>query len=440
MLVCGIDIGTTNLKVALFDDNAKIVWLKTEQTPRIRDEFGYATDAAALVDKIEDLLIEGWKAVGKGKPISAISSAGVGEDGLYLDAELQPLGLAIPWFDQRAAKESKELALMPVATPRSGIQLDPTRTAAKWLWISRHNSEVLKSAKHWVSLTDFPLVKWSRNPFIADTLASRTSCFDSRTGEWIDGMLNAASAKGLPRVVCAGTVVGNCVSNRLLQSGAATSTTKLVAGGHDHPVAAHAIHRLNPFAKVDSLGTANVIYGDAPSFAVTAYDPYIAFMASIEGKSKIACLGVFEFSSTVTAHKGGMESIRKVLDLPQIPGTPEKLISLNDASERQLLEWATMNSKALIERLSSYGVPDGPIFATGGWSRSNALLELRASIFGEPIFAPDEKELTVLGAALFALASVGGAQTFETEIRMIEPNKQWKNVYEDMYSGFAIGV
>ena len=52
MLVCGIDIGTTNLKVALFDGENRLVWLRSEATPRSRDEIGTVTDATALVGLI----------------------------------------------------------------------------------------------------------------------------------------------------------------------------------------------------------------------------------------------------------------------------------------------------------------------------------------------------------------------------------------------------
>jgi xylulokinase len=436
MLVCGIDIGTTNLKLALFDERARMVWLKTEESPRIRDSLGPVTDAAALVTKIEDMLIEGWKATGKGLPIAAISTAGVGEDGVYVDAQLNPLGPSIPWFDQRAVAEAAELAHHACATSRAGIMLDPTRTAAKWLWLSRHDKEQVAQARAWISLTDYPLARWASKVFMADTLASRTACFDSVQRKWLAPMLSACGAVHLPEVVCAGSTIGTVSSQRLLQSGAVNEDTRLVAGGHDHPVAAHAIHRIDAMARVDSLGTANVIYGEAPTFTIDAYDPYIAFMSSIEGPSRLACLGVFEFSSTVTRHQGGMESIRQVLKLPRLPGEPGRFSGLQQASERGLLEWATMNARMLIERLDGYGVPDGPIYSTGGWSRSDALLELRASVYGRPIHAPEEKELTVLGAALLASSAVGGSQNFETAVRVVEPDTQWQALYAEIFADF----
>ncbi|MGO7668376.1 hypothetical protein ACC697_39885, partial [Rhizobium ruizarguesonis] len=62
---------------------------------------------------------------------------------------------------------------------------------------------------------------------------------------------------------------GTMKSERLLSSGAVDANTLLVSGGHDHPVASHAIHKLAADARFDSMGTANVIYGDAPRFKAT---------------------------------------------------------------------------------------------------------------------------------------------------------------------------
>lgn len=436
MLVCGIDIGTTNLKVALFDGDGRPVWIRTEPTPRARDELGPVTDAAALLRLIETMIVRGWTELGRPEPIAAISSAGVGEDGLYVDANLDPLGPVIPWFDLRARAEADELSAGPAATPRTGIAMEPTRTAAKWLWAARHQPERVAAAGSWLSLTDYPLARWAGSPFISDTLASRTGCFDAGTAEWLAPLLHASAAPSLPRIVSAGTVIGTVQSTELRRSGAANDTTLLVAGGHDHPVAAHAIHRLAPDARVDSMGTANVVYGDAPRFEVTEFDPLISFMASIEGPEKIACLGVFEFTAAVNRFPGGMDAVREVLALSEMPGKPSVPTAPPFANERQLLEWATMNARRMLWRLSGFGVPKGPIYATGGWSRSRALLELRASIFGEPVHAPKEKELSVLGAALFALAAVGGRAEVETRVIVVEPRTEWQQQYADVYARF----
>lgn len=437
MLVCGIDIGTTNLKVALFDGESRLIWIRSRPTPRSTDEFGSVTDAMNLLDVIEAMIVEGLQALGRPAPIAAISTSGVGEDGIFVDAFLAPLLPSIPWYDMRAVSEAAELAAHPAATPQSGIIMDPTRAAPKWLWSARHDPHTIEVARHWISLTDFPLANWAGVPFISDTLASRTGCFDPVTRDWIVPLLAAAQAPQLPRVVSAGTVIGTVQSPSLRQSGAVDENTLLVAGGHDHPVAAHAIHKLAATARVDSMGTANVIYGDAPIFYPDCHDPLIAFMASIEGPGKLACLGVFEFTAAVNRYPGGMAAVRPVLDQSQMPGRPGLVQAANFIDVRQILEWATMNARAMLDRLNGFGVPEGPIFATGGWSRSRALLELRASIFGQPVHAPDEKELSVLGAALFATSALGLVPTIHTPVTVIDPRPDWAAAYADLYAQFT---
>lgn len=436
MLLCGIDIGTTNLKVALFDGDARPVWIRSLPTPRSTDRLGTVTDAAALQSVIEALVIEGWQTLGRPSPIAAMVTTGVGEDGVFVDADLCPMSPSIPWFDLRASAEASELASHPSATPKSGIGMDPTRAAPKWLWSARNLPET-RRARHWISLADFPLARWAGVPFISDTLASRTGCFDPVTRDWIDPLLTVANAPPLPRVLGAGSVVGTMKGARLLASGAADENTLLVAGGHDHPVAAHAIHQLAADARVDSMGTANVIYGDAPVFRPTQHDPLIAFMASIEGPGKLACLGVFEFSATVNRFPGGLAGVRPILDLPEMPGQPSQSDGAGFADARQQLEWATMNARQMLDRLSGYGVPEGPIFATGGWSRSRSLLELRASIFGQPIYAPEEKELSVVGAALLGGRAIGQPLDFNTSVTVVEPRSDWAAAYAELYARFA---
>jgi xylulokinase len=206
----------------------------------------------------------------------------------------------------------------------------------------------------------------------------------------------------------------------------------LVAGGHDHPVAALAIHALRPNARIDSLGTANVIYADAPSFEITALDEQIAFMASIHGPGRLACLGVFEFNEALKSFRGGIDGVNLVLEFDRIPGEPGNLKGAPFFGARSILEWSTFQSMKLFSRIAELGVPSAPIYATGGWSRFPSLIELRASMYGEPIYVPDEHELTVVGACILAAMPTGRELTFDCNIAVIEPYLPWAEAYREI--------
>lgn len=438
MLVCGIDIGTTNLKVAIVGESGRPLWVRVVPTPRISDAFGPASDAAAQLGAIEGMILEGWREVGGGAPLAAICTTGVGEDGVCLDANLDPIAPVIPWFDRRAMDQAARLSRGAAATARAGIVMDHTRPGAKWLWLRENAPEIADATHHWVSLTDYPLVAWGGTPFLSETLASRTGCYDVGARRWIEPLLDACGAPPLPQVQTAGTVVGTVMRGPLLRTGAATHSTLLVASGHDHPVGAAAIRQVNPVGRVDSIGTANVVYGEAPDLAPTRLDPLVAFMTPIGGGPGVACLGVFEFSAALSAAAPAAD-VRAFLAQPRLPGAPAPAapISVTKSNDiRTVIEAATMTARRMFETMDTAGVPDGPIYATGGWSRSRGLLELRASVLGMPLRAVREAELTVIGAALFAARGAGIAMEFTPEIETVDPLPDWARAYETLYPAF----
>jgi xylulokinase len=215
-LTCGVDIGSTNVKVILVDERARAVWTKAVPTPRVSDDSGVATDVRRLVAMIEEMIIEGWRGQGQSLPLQAIAVVGVGEDGVGVRSDLTPLGLALPWFDERAAMQASVLQRNSRYAAQAGLTIDPSRTAAKWLWLRQNRPSDLQSAAFWITVTDYPAVAWTGRAFISETLAARTGCYDVYARCWIEPLLTAAGAPTLPPVVPAGTALGS------VKNGAAT--------------------------------------------------------------------------------------------------------------------------------------------------------------------------------------------------------------------------
>lgn len=163
MLVCGVDIGTTNLKVGLADDAGNLRQTATVATPRMRDDLGTVTAPLPLLHEIEKLVLQVWKQAADGTPITAICTTGVGEDGLLLDRDLNPLAPVIPWFDRRGSADAEHIRAS-AATTRAGIAMDPTRTGAKWRWLARQRADLTDRTLTWAALTDYPLIAWGPPP------------------------------------------------------------------------------------------------------------------------------------------------------------------------------------------------------------------------------------------------------------------------------------
>lgn len=422
MLYCGLDIGSTNIKVVLADEDGRSRWVKAVATPRRHDGIGIATDAAALVTMLEDMIIEGWQAIGGGKPLAAIAATGVGEDGINADAELQPLGLVIPWFDKRALPERDAFAAAYALT-----RVTFYTTATKWMWLRRHRAEEIGTAKLWIALTDYASSIWCGSPFMSETLAARTGCYDVFERRWVKEALDFCQAPPLPRVLKAGDVAGTVQSNRLRSCGAAGASTVIVAGGHDHPIASSTIQRINAQSRIDSIGTANAIYGETKVSQPDLAGSNLEVSVPARGGPGIALIGVTEFSATLMESFGGEAAVRKYLALPHLP-----IAGADDPEAARLhrvLEDMALQAQRHLADMHRAGVPAGPIFATGGWSRSAGLMELRASIFGEAIYVIDEPELAGLGAALLGLEGATGVAarfTPQKPPHQIDPVAGWR--------------
>jgi xylulokinase len=429
MLTCGIDIGSTNVKVVLADEDGRSRWVRSVATPRRHDGIGIATDAAQMVTLLEDLIILGWRETGGGKPLAAISAAGIGEDGICADENLQSLGLVIPWFDKRALPEVAEFSESFALTRN-----DFHTTAGKWMWMRKHRAAEIDNAKLWITLTDYASSLWCGEPFFCETLAARTGCYEIDARRWNDDALAFAKAPPLPRLLKAGDVAGTVRRGRLVESGAASSATLIVAGGHDHPIASAAIQRMDKTARIDSLGTANAIYGETrmpdPPLDGTGLEATVPAL----GGEGVALIGVTEFSAILLDSFGGEGAVRKLLDVPRLPGEPLAQGDGDQTRLRGLLENMALRARRFFETMDRIGVPHGPIHATGGWARSTALVELRASVFREPVTVVDEPELAALSAALLALEAATDAPAPFTarNVHVVDPLGRWSEAYASL--------
>jgi xylulokinase len=424
MIVCGLDIGSTNLKVVLADGSGRALWVKSVPTPHVNDGLGTTTDATVLMELLEDLVIEGWRMVGGGRPLAAISSAGVGEDGVCAGDNMQSLGLVIAWHDKRALAE--------VARFRERFnftRVDFHSTAGKWMWMHEHRAAEIGEAKHWIALADYPAALWCGTPFMSETLAARTGCYDLVNRRWSEEALAFAGAPPLPRLLKTGEVAGTAGPGRLREAGVVSSSTLIVAGGHDHPIASSAILRLNGEARIDSLGTANAIYGETRAAHPMIDDSLETTIPAMCGPG-LAVVGVTEFTLTLEKHFN-RDAVRAQLALPRLPGAPDPQGDDEASAIRRVLEQMALRGRNFLRCFDRAGVPRGTIYATGGWARSTALMELRASAFREPITVVDEPELVGLGAALLALEAATGetARFTPRGLQVIDPLGRWSEAY-----------
>jgi xylulokinase len=92
----------------------------------------------------------------------------------------------------------------------------------------------------------------------------------------------------------------------------------------------------------------------------------------------------------------------------------------------------------MFDEILAAGAKPAPIFAAGGWTRSHAFIELRASIFSQPLTVVDEPELTAIGAALIAAQGAGVVLPFGEgpNVQEIQPVMAWVEPYAGLYQDY----
>jgi xylulokinase len=193
----------------------------------------------------------------------------------------------------------------------------------------------------------------------------------------------------------------------------------------------------------------------ATAMAEPTLNPYLAFSVPAMGNAGLSCLGVFELAAAIQPLRGPTDLVRRLLaseHIPSrpgerpipIPGSDELLTPSGDepteADVRAALEAATFYERRMFDEILSAGAKPAPIFAAGGWARSHAFIELRASIFGRPVTVVDEPELTAIGAAVLAAQRAGVALPFGEGLNLqeIQPLAAWLEPYTALYQDYRV--
>jgi xylulokinase len=421
-VACGVDVGSTNAKVVAVDAEGAVVARAARPTPR--DAGDLSIRAGALFAALEDMVTE---VCGDRYVVRAVSSAGVGEDGLLLGDDRRPLTRALAWFDPRRGPLFDELRPQLHDDATFDAETDPVRTIVGWRWARER--VVPSRARSWVALADMASVFWCGVPFMSDTLASRTAAWRAADREWSADRVAVAlgDASLLPPVVASGEVVGGLDSARLRARGVVAPDAVVVAGGHDHPLAAWGVQLLSPGVVLDSMGTAEVVVA-ASRESASPRPEGVEVVPGILSKGTMR-LRVEELARNVqwAQHDVAVgEHIRALLDgagelLPEwdagwfVPGHRgggvPRYASHAPADPRArasaVLGTLARASGDAVAAVCTGRERPAEVRLAGGWVRSRGWVEIKAAVSGYRTEVIREPEVTAVGAALLAASAIG---------------------------------
>ena len=456
MSLLAVDIGSSACKAAVFASSGEIL---AQHSSHYAPEFPRPSFAEMHPDKFWDAVCLSCRAVAKdlADPVRALCLSSHGETFVAVDSRGRPLANAILNQDNRAVQESawcEETIGRQRLFQITGLFAHPMYPIPKILWLRNHEPEVFHSASSFLTLIGYLLQKIGLPPYVDYSLASRFLGFDILELSWADEILGAAKLDKarLPVPVPAGTIAGKLNSAAASQLGLSAGIP-VVLGGHDQPCGALGTGVIDGGRVSDSIGTYECLLAasNAPSLNERALDASLnSYCHVVPGKfvtlayfpsgimvkwfhDLLYRTGAGEVGFAANAeddledrHYASLEAhIREgptgLCITPHLIGScnPEfnprarGLISgLHAGTDRSqiykgILEGLACELSIVTEALAEAVGDFADIYVTGGGTRSQLGLQLRAALTGRRLHVLSRQEAVCLGTAILAGVAIG---------------------------------
>jgi sugar (pentulose or hexulose) kinase len=430
-LIVGLDVGTTTSKAVVFTTEGRPVGEGKAVTPWVVTPHGAQLDAGELLASAREALRQAVSEAPDG-PVVAVGVTSMGESGVLLDGHGVPLAPVIAWHDTRDGAEVRDLTAAlgeDRFAGRTGLPLRGQWSLTKHRWLLEHHPQTREAVRR-LNIAEWVVRGLGGEESAEQSLASRTGWLELSTRRWWSEALEWSGAERslMPDIVTAGTPLGK-VSDAV---GIPRLTgAVLTVVGHDHQAATVGADAAGPGDELDSCGTAEALVRTVPAGLIdTAAVATLAKGGITTGWHVLAdrwCL--------LGGTQGGL-ALQRVLGL--LGRTSKDLAELDrealtrnegavtvtgvDTDElrisgmaggigpadlwRAALEAVTAQADQVHSAMSAVVGGHQALVVTGGWSRSEALLEVKRRVLG-PLRNPAVAEAGARGAALLAGVAAG---------------------------------
>ena len=475
----GADIGSQSVKAVLLDPEGRTIGSAGQGCTMRHPASGWAEQDPAdwtrcLIAAVRQLMS------GHGIRPSQVTHLGLASqvDGVVaVDGKLRPLRPAIIWLDRRATGQAAALASQ-LGTDRifatTGLNADASHIAPKLMWLRDNEPATFSRARSFPPVGGY-LLGWLTGVLAQDHAnASSTLLYDVRTGDWDDGMLQAA---GIDPALLAGIrpsaqVAGTLTAAAAAELGLSTDCAVVTGTGDEHAACVGA-GAITPGLVADVTGTAEpvAVTATGPVFdserVVETHAHAITGLLLVEnpgfvsGGCTLWCAeailgtdqaGLFAQAAAAPAGAGG------VLFLPALSGATVPrwndrmrgvfggLAMNHDRSHlaRAVLEGCAFALRDVLGRLDALGLGGPEIRVVGGGARSELWLQIKADVTGRTVQPVLADEPTALGAAILAGLAAGTftgaadavARTVAVAPRCYQPDELVKAVYDERYAQY----
>lgn len=445
-MYAGIDLGSTNIKAAIYDENMVLVDRQSRPVVYIRENGFVEFDAYAYCQELVSLLAQMVKENGV-KNLKQIAFTGQAESLVVLGSDGKPLMNAISWMDERSVEECEALGkLFDPATCEAvtgQMAVLPTWPATKIAWLRKHRPEVYENAETYMLLKDYVVYYLTGKKLSDMSIATFSFYFDIYNKCYWQDMLDAigVSRSQLPALCEPCTVAGALTVQAAAETGLSTDT-QVNVGTLDHFAGMIGTGNIRPGGITLSTGTVMAMAtmcgeptpkscGNAMHYGFLP-DTYVMLPVAESGGVSLEwfrrnCMRADydEMNAELAKRKPN-----ELLFLPYLVGTnaPEFDAEANgvfwglrqehDAIDMAgaVMEGVSYVLRKNCEYIAKNGMKPTGIIATGGGAKSAIWCQLQADITGLPVSIPKEKEAACLGAAIIAAVHAGRYADYDAAV------------------------
>lgn len=448
MLVYAVDLGSTNIKVVLYDEAARPLAEARTQMQYLRSQDRVEFDPERVFDAVTALIGRcAAQALPSATEPALIVVTGQAESLVLVDAHGRSVAPGISWMDERSSREAREIAEHFDRTTSFSVTGEPepvpTWPATKLRWLARHHPDVLARARRVLMIKDYVLGRLTGTAVGDESTRGFTYLYDVLRRAYWDEMVEfcGIGVAALPEVVPAGTPLGGVLPEVLAALPPAASYT-VNAGALDHFCAMLGTDSYRPGLVSASAGTVLSLSMLASNWQ---FDPAVrlSFHPGLRPGDTVlfTCadsggVSLSWFQEQVSAglsyealerELGARDHRVAPIFLPYLTGVnpPDfnpaargAFVDLQLRHDRVDLAFAVMEGVAHLLRrnvddLASHGQRTDAIVSAGGGTASSFWNQLKADVCGLPLRTPDETEAACRGAAILALGAAGVLDPFE---------------------------
>ena len=448
-----LDIGTSGVRAALFDDSGiEISGVSSQNRPASFSDLG-VLDPDAIVTQVVEAIDDLLASASNAHRVSFISISCFWHGLMGVDVDGRPTTPLMSWADTRAAQSATFLKSRfdeRQVHRHTGCRFHPSYWPAKLHWLSEVEPDVFASTKRWFGFSEYLCQHLFGTTAISVSMASATGLLDQRTCEWdwqfiqtlkvpeqtlpdIAGdneqpQLLAKFVKRWPALAEArlATVVGDGAANNI---GAGCATSNQVALMIGTSGALRLVYDGDPPDEVPPglwsyrVDRSRVVVGGALSDGGALYRWLTDLMCISDDltdlESRLAALDPDSHGLTVLPFWSGERSTGWSADARgAILGLTQQTKPIEIV--RAALEAIAYRFALIAKALESF-TSDPTIVATGNALRSSRTwLQIIADVLGKRVVLTNVREASTRGAALLALEAVGKIETLQPDSLRIE--------------------